>query len=128
MKHYFETIKKFFKGFSRDPFVPPEFEISSQIRLIRQSELNCKPEPGRRIHAFEFMEFELSLDLELTGTYRLAAFMGREKKYSFSIACKPGDYEELARGIKESTDYLSGERKISELPINELIRGYYFGV
>ena len=128
MKKFFEIIRNIFQGGNDKNYEPPVFEIETQIALIRNIEKQQIPEPGRRIHSFEYLEFVLSLDVEITGLYRLIAFEGKEKRYSFSIKGKPGNYDLLQEGLKQATTFLSSERKLKDIPNNEFIRGFYFGL
>lgn len=127
MKNFLKTIRHLLGGGNNKDSMPAQINIDAQIELIKSIEKKHKIEPGRRIHVFEYLGFVLNLDLEVTNTYRLVAFEGQEKKYSFSIKGKPGDYETLKSGLEQSLDFLSGDRKIVNLPKKDLLKGYYFG-
>lgn len=127
MKSFFKAILGLLGGGNNQNKMPAQINIDAEIELIKSIETKHKTEPGRRIHVFGYLELELSLDLEITNTYRLVVFDGQEKKYSFSIQCKPGEYDKLKSGLEQATTYLAGERRIANLPKNNLLKGHYFG-
>ena len=120
-------FKNLFNSPSREKYLTPPPDTESLVTLIADIELKQKPEPGRKIHTFEYMDAELILDVEITEQYRLSVYIGREKKYGFIIKCNPGNYEVLKCGLEDALKFLNSTRKVSELPDNEHIKGYLFG-
>jgi len=120
-------LKKIFKERVPEPIDWPEVDLEVQIKAIEKSETEHEQGLGVLIHAFEFHEYELRLDRDITGMYRVVAMEGRERRYSFSLRCAHRDYEGLYSILDEITVYLSGERRIAGLPNSELLKGHYYG-
>ena len=127
-------MKKFIKKIKTSPRVKkqagenwPPLNIEAQIAIIKSIEAEQDIGLGKRIHQFSFREFELRLDRDVTGTYRLIANEGNERKYSFSIRCTRGNYQALMTSFQEIIAYLSGDRRIADLPSHELLKGHYYG-
>ena len=105
----------------------PEVDIGTQIEAIKHAEADESIGLGRRIHSFSYHEFELRLDRDITGTYRVIANMGNERRYSFAVKCPHKDYKVLRAAFEEITEYLNSDRRIADLPDNERLKGYFFG-
>ena len=116
-----QWIKKWFGGREPEPVNWPEVDLAAQIVAIRQAEAETQPRSGQLIHAFDFHEYSLRLDRDITGTYRLVANEGRERRYSFSIR------GELEPALQEITAFLSGPRRMADLPRSETLKGHYYG-
>lgn len=127
MSAFVKKLKSIFSGNNHDKIQHPPLDIDGLINQIKGIEVINPPEPGRKIYSFMYYDFELILDVEVTGQYRLSAFSGKEKKYGFLIKCETGNYKVLAEGIKQCIDFLDGNRKIGDLPDNEVLKGHYFG-
>lgn len=102
-------------------------DISELILEIRQEESAGEIPPGRRIHRVEYGIFEIRLDRDITGNYRVTVYSGKEREYSFTVFGRKGEYEKLKEAFGKIFDFLDGEHKISNLPDNELIKGFYYG-
>ena len=127
-------MKKFFKKIQTSPRVKkragenwPPLDVEAQIAIIKSIEADQDIGLGKRIHQFSFREFELRLDRDVTGTYRLVANEGNERRYSFSIRCKKGNYQVLLTSFQEIINYLSGDRRFANLPNHEQLKGHYYG-
>ena len=105
----------------------PAVDIDAQIEAMRNAEADQNIDLGRRIHYFPYRQFELHLDRDITGMYRVIANVGNERRYSFSITCQYGDYEALRTAYEEIFNYLKSNRRIADLPNNERLKGHYFG-
>jgi hypothetical protein len=110
----------------QEPEWPP-FDVNKQIEKIRQVESNQEIPLGQRIISIQYNYFELSLDREITGTYRLIVYEGNDRRFSFSIRCNYKEYEVLLKSFKEIIQFLDGDRRIKHLPNNEYLKGHYFG-
>ena len=107
-----------------DPDIPDLQPIISQIiERNRSGDI----EPGRRIHEFCHRNFTLRLDYDVTKTYRLTIYRGTERIYSFSIYCKACAADDLKIAYNRVITFLNGDRKLKELPDNDLLKGFYFG-
>ena len=105
----------------------PQVDIKAQIDTVKFNESNRDIGLGRRIHYFPFREFELQLDRDITGMYRVVVTEGNNRRFSFAIKCKHGDYAKLGTCFEEILQYLSGDRRIANLPNHDLMKGHYYG-
>ncbi|MDZ7772586.1 MAG: hypothetical protein U5K31_07595 [Balneolaceae bacterium] len=104
----------------------PELDLPSLIGEIRQRE-SGGIERGRRIHQFTYGIFEVRLDRDITGHYRVTVYNGRERVYSFTVKAEEGQYEELQTGYRSIINFLDGERRLSELPDSPNLKGHFYG-
>lgn len=122
-----KILKRLFtKSTPREVEWPP-VDLQVEIDKIKQIELEQKIDLGRRIYQFDYKQFELCLDRDVIGMYRVIAFIGKERKFSFSIKCKYKDYDNLKKGYEGILDFLDGDQHIRNLPNNDLLKGHYFG-
>jgi hypothetical protein len=119
-------LKRFRKSkLNLEPEWPP-LNIPAQIEAIRQVEAKGDPGLGRCYHHFEFHEFDLRLDRDITNTYRLIVNQGRDRRYSFSIYCQPGDYTSLQKAFEEIIHFLEGDRRFADIPRRQDLKGHFF--
>lgn len=102
-------------------------DISEIIRQIENRESEREIPLGRRIHTFSYKELQLSLDRDITKNYRVTVYQGRERIYSFSMFANQGNYDILEQGYVRIINFLDGERKVSDLPEDENIKGFFYG-
>lgn len=110
-----------------EPAVSDEPDLGHVIDRIRESEQSGETEPGRRIHQFAHLHYDLRLDYDITDTYRITVSRGEERIYSFSVYCEPLAYDELIEAYRRIIDFLNGEQSLGELPDDALLKGFYFG-
>ena len=127
MKKWIRTIRGKKPTKQRNQPEWPPVDLGKEIESIRNSESDTDIGLGRKIHGFPFHEFELCVDRDITGMYRLVVYQGTERKYSFSIRCKHRDYTALRSGFEEIVKFLEGNRRIADLPKQENLKGFYFG-
>ena len=129
-------MKDFFKRFGKHLFsgdgqahvpAPSVFNLDAEIEAIRQIEAAGPVDRGKRIHGFIHQGLELRLDRDVLGWYRVTVNEGRERRYSFSIVCDPGDYEALRACYQEITAFLDSDRRPANLPRHERLKGHYYG-
>ena len=121
----FELLKNLFS--SEPQSTKEEVNIPAIVDQVKQNESKENIPLGRRIHSFSFRELDLFLDRDITKTYRVTAYQGRERMYSFSIFAKQGNYDILEEGYTRIINYLDGERKVSDLPADKTIKGFFYG-
>ena len=127
MKKFLNRLKNSItKPNVHEPEWPP-FDINKQIEKIKQTETVQKIPLGQRIISLQYKYLELSLDREITGTYRLIVYEGKDRRFSFSICCNYKDYEALSKSFEEIIQFLDGDRRIKNLPNHENLKGHYFG-
>jgi len=127
MKKLLNRIKNALpKSNVQEPDWPP-FDINRQIEKIKQTEIDHEIPLGQRIISFQYKYFELSLDREITGMYRLIVYEGKDRRFSFSIHCKHKNYDALSTSFGEIIQFLDGDCRIKNLPNNEHLKGHYFG-
>lgn len=119
-----DFFKKLISTEQRSEEIP---DINEIIRQIESRESEQEIPLGRRIHTFSYKGLQLFLDQDITENYRVTIYSGRERIYSFSIYVNRGEYESLKDGYKQIIEYLDSERKVSELPENENIKGFFYG-
>lgn len=121
-------ISDFFKKLISAEQEPQEtVDISQIIRQIKDREAKQEIPLGRRIYVFSYDDLQLSLDRDITENYRVTVTRGRERIYSFSIFANRGEYEILEEGYNQIIEYLDSDRKVSSLPENENIKGFFYG-
>ena len=127
MKAFLQRLRKRSRHARRQKHEWPPVNIEAQIEAIQKVEADEDIGLGRRIHCFACREFELSLDRDIMGTYRVIAYQGKERRYSFTVTCPHKDYEALQAAFQEIVRYLSGDRRLADLPQHERMKGHYFG-
>jgi hypothetical protein len=124
-------MKKILKRFFTKPAAPevnwPPVDLQAKIDKIKQIEEEQNIDLGRRIYQFDYKQYELCLDRDVIGMYRVIAFIGKERRFSFSIKCEYKDYTNLKKGYEEIATFFDGDQHIRNLPNNELLKGHYFG-
>lgn len=113
--------------FTTDILPEDEINIPGIIEQIKQKERAKNVPLGRRIHTLHYGDLNLYLDRDITENYRITVYSGRERVYSFTIYADQGNYEVLEKEYARIIDYLNGERKVSDLPENENIKGHFYG-
>ena len=101
--------------------------IPAQIDKIRSIESETGSDLGRLIHAFEYGDFILRLDRDVTGMYRVMVTVGQERWYSFSVRSEHKDYTALEKAYEEIVAFLGGKRRLVDMPNHENLKGHYFG-
>ncbi len=127
MKKLFGFLRTKKKSSKSEQIDWPVVDLDKQIEAIKLVESEGDVELGKRIHQFDFHEFELRLDRDVTGTYRICANQGAERRFSFTIKTSHRDYDGLRGALDMITEFLSGERRIAHLPNNEIVKGHFFG-
>ena len=115
------------KNFKKQKTEKPDVDIPAQIDRIRAVEKESASDLGRLIHAFEYGDFVLRLDRDVTGTYRVMVTVGQERWYSFSVRSEHQDYAALQTAYEEIVDFLAGDRRLANMPSHEKLKGHYFG-
>lgn len=103
-----------------------DVDISAVIAEVKANELEDIP-TGRRIHTLEHGSLEIRLDRDITGHYRVTVYEGADRRYSFTVFAKEGEYPILEKAYGEIIDFLEGDRHLSEIPDKEFIKGFYYG-
>jgi hypothetical protein len=70
---------------------------------------------------------EIRTDRDITGHYRVTLWQGKERLYSFTVYAKKGEYEKLTRAYSQINEFLKGDQKLSSLPKNDLLKGFFYG-
>jgi hypothetical protein len=127
MKKHFKSLRNRFSRRTTPATEGPLLDTGAEIEVIKRIEAAQDPGLGRVIHHFPYLEFDLWLDRDITGTYRVVVYQGKKRRYSFSIQCGHKDYEALRNGFEEIICFLGGNRRIVDLPKNKHLKGHYFG-
>lgn len=120
----FDRLKKFFSS-------PSESEkpanIPAIIDQIKAREAGSDIPLGKRIHSFHHRNYLIALDRDISKNYRVTVYLGRERIYSFSLFANQGNYDILEQAYIRIIDFLDGEQKLSHLPDNDMLKGFFYG-
>jgi len=119
---------KFLEDLFRQPEEPQEqLDIPELIKHIRKKESESDIPLGRRIHSFHYKYFDFYVDREITKHYRVTVYQGRERKYSFTVFAKQGNYDILAQAFERIIDFIDGDQNLSDLPEDDVLKGFFYG-
>ena len=127
MKDFFKRLNKHFSSQNGQVVEPAPIDLTAEIDRIRRVEATEEIGLGKRIHCFRHQGLELRLDRDMLGMYRVTVNEGRERRYSFTVVCAPGDYDTLRSGYEEITAFLDGDRRLANLPHHDRLKGHYYG-
>lgn len=127
MKDFFKRLNKHFSSSNGQAVAPPSIDLTAEIDRIRHVEAAEEIDLGKRIHCFRHAGLELRLDRDVLGMYRVTVNEGKERRYSFTIVCAPGDYDTLRTSYEEITAFLDGDRRLANLPRHDRLKGHYYG-
>jgi len=119
-------LKKFKEIFLKNRQQQETVDIHSIIGEIKQKEAEKNIASGRRIHSFSYNFYQLSLDRDITQKYRVTIHREKERIYSFTIFTE-GDYEKLERAYNRILSFLRSKQNITDLPDNDLMKGFFYG-
>ena len=127
LKDFFKRLNKHFSSRNGQAVTEPPVDLGVEIDAIRRAESAGAIDLGKRIHGFRHQGLELRLDRDVLGLYRVTVNEGKERRYSFTIVCDPGDYEALRAGYEEITTFLDGDRRLVNMPRHDRVKGHYYG-
>ncbi len=127
MNNFFKRLRDHYSTFNGQDIQRPSVNLTAEIDAIRHVETTTEPDLGKRIHSFRHQGLELRLDRDVLGMYRVTVNEGKERRYSFTIICPPGDYVALHAGYEEITQFLDGDRHLATLPRHDRVKGHYYG-
>lgn len=128
LKNFFRNLHQFVKGTNGTHAAEPEpLDLDAEVEVVRAAEAAEGIEPGKRIHSFVCEGLELRLDQDVVGQYRVTAWEGRERRYSFTVHCEAGNYAALRRGFEEIAHFLQSDRRLAHLPDDTLLKGHFYG-
>ena len=113
--------------FSKPEPIPEVLDISHIVQEVKRKEKEKEISLGQRIYAFFYKGLEFSLDREITKNYRFTVYTGKERLYSFTVFAGQGDYAALEKALEQIAAFIDGERKIKDLPKNDLLKGFFYG-
>lgn len=120
-------LNKIKKLFTTDQIPEEVVDIQNIIHQIKEKESAQTTALGRRIHSFSYQYFQLYLDRDITKNYRITVYQGRDRIYSFTIFAKQGKYDILERGYSRIISFLDSERRIADLPDDDILKGFFYG-
>ena len=127
MSDFFKRLRDHFSSSNGQHLPKPSVNLAAEIEAIRHVESTATPDLGKRIHSFRHQGLELRLDRDVLGMYRVTVNEGKERRYSFTIVCPPGDYDALHAGYEEITEFLDSDRHLAKLPRHDRVKGHYYG-
>jgi hypothetical protein len=98
-------------------------QIVGNIRSKERSEIPV----GRKIYDLSFKEFEILLDREFTGHYRISVFQNQHKIYGFTVSEKEISDDEFVVVWEIIIDFLSNNPSPKQLPDHDLMNSHFFG-
>lgn len=119
-------LKKLFTAESKKQKPSGGIDISTVIEEVKKNEQKGVP-LGKRIHTFEYQLMEIRLDCDIASNYRVTVYEGEERRYSFTVFAKQGDYDTLEQVYGRIIGFLDGDRQITGLPDNDTLKGFYYG-
>ena len=127
LNSFFQRLRDHYSTSNGQYIERPSINLTAEIDAIRRVETTAKPDLGKRIHSFRHQGLELRLDRDMLGMYRVTVNEGKERRYSFTIVCPPGDYDALRVGYEEITQFLDSDRHLAKLPRHDRVKGHYYG-
>ena len=104
-----------------------EIDIPALIEKVKTREENAEISLGRKIYALDYEGLEVRLDRDITKNYRVTVYNGKERRYSFTVYARKGEYEKLSEGFERIFNFLQSEARLSDLPNDILVKGFYYG-
>lgn len=123
---FFERLRARFRPPAPDP-TPLPVDLDAELACIRRAEAEGGMPLGRLIHRFDVDGLDLRLDRDVTGAYRITVGDGQERQYSFSVRCRPRDYDALREAYEEVVRFLRSDRRLIRLPNDDRLKGHYYG-
>lgn len=119
-----------FKNLFTSPSEPEqETDVPAIIDQIkaREGEAGSDIPLGKRIHSFHHRNYLVALDRDISKNYRVTVYQGRERIYSFTLFANQGNYDILEQAYGRIIGFLDSEQKLSNLPDNEILKGFFYG-
>lgn len=113
--------------FSKPEPVPEVLDLDWVMAEVKKKEAGGEIPLGQRIFSFDYASLLYSLDREITKNYRLTIYNGEERLFSFTIFAQLGNYEILRQALEQSIAFMDSERKIANLPKNDILIGFFYG-
>lgn len=125
----FEKLKSLFgirPPLDHGPNSADSVDCQKIVATIRRRERQEIP-VGRKIYDLQFKQFDLVLDREFTGHYRISVFQDHHKVYGFTISDKEISDENFAKVWKMVTQFLGNTPSPKHLPEHQLMQSHFFG-
>ncbi len=120
----FDRLKKLFFSPSEQE---EETDVPTIIQQIKAREAKNDIPLGRRIHSFHHKGYQIALDRDISKNYRVTVYLGKERIYSFTLFANQGNYDILEQAYGRIIGFLDSEQKLSNLPDNEILKGFFYG-
>lgn len=98
-------------------------KIVREIRLAEEQEIST----GKRIYAIDYMHYNLILDREFTGNYRISVFTGNHKIYGFSITEEDITDKQFATIWDKVIAFLKDDPSPQTMPDDKFLKTHFFG-
>jgi len=122
------------RAFLRRLFVDPEPEdvppppappdAARVADAVRKAESESPVEPGRMLHQLVYDELTIRFDRDVIGLLRITASRDAERRYSFSVRCPAGEWDDAFRTVFA---FLGSDRSFRNLPDDDRVRGHFYG-
>ncbi len=123
----FDTIRSLL-GFESKPYNTNKRETLDTgqiVQSIREQEQQDEA-IGRKILSLDYQQFELLVDREFTGRYRISAFKGQHKIYGFTVSEKEISDQQFKTVWNDILKFLDHPSP-NKLPESEQLSAHFFG-
>lgn len=97
-------------------------QIVQSIRKQEQQDIAT----GRKLLRIDYQQFDLLVDREFTGRYRISVFQGQHKVYGFTINEKEIDNQQFEAAWDDILIFLE-QPSPTQLPQSDLLTTHFFG-
>ena len=101
-------------------------DCQQMVANIRRRERDEIP-VGRKIYDLQFGQFDVTLDREFSGHYRISVFQDHHKIYGFTINDKEISDENFVKVWEIVTKFLGKNPSPKHLPDHQLMKSHFFG-
>lgn len=101
-------------------------DIPELVRQIRSKE-GDQPSQGKKIHSFQFQDYDIVLDREFNERYRISVFVDQQKVYGFNIEDKDISDQEFEQIWDRILHFLEESPSSKSTPETELVTSHFFG-
>ena len=121
-------FKKIFELFKTDNQPPARESIDTKriVQQIRNNEEEDRPS-GRKIYSFDFKNYHINLDREITGQYRISVFLGNHKVYGFLITEEDIPDQQFVEIWDQIIRFLDENPSPKKMPDSEELTAHFFG-
>lgn len=103
----------------------PKVDLERILSNIEEREKTKDIPLGKKIYDFEYGDFQVRFDRDITHNGRICIFQGKERLYSFTVFAKEGEYDILKDALESAIEFLKSDQSIKNLPDSNILKGFY---